>query len=92
MVTQTIATARATGVRDQLLVRGDSAYGTRSVVGACRNHGARFSVAMTRNTAIDESAWTAVKYPGAVRDPDTGEWISDAEVAEIDYTGKRAKT
>lgn len=24
-----------------------------------------------------------VRYPGAVRDPDTGEWISDAEVAEI---------
>ena len=25
-------------------------------------------------------------YPGAVRDPDTGAWISDAEVAEIAYT------
>ena len=25
-------------------------------------------------------------YPGAVRDPDTGAWISDAEVAEIPYT------
>ena len=25
-------------------------------------------------------------YPGAVRDPDTGAWISDAEVAEIGYT------
>jgi hypothetical protein len=24
-----------------------------------------------------------MRYPGAVRDPDTGEWISDAEVAEI---------
>jgi hypothetical protein len=27
-----------------------------------------------------------VRYPGAVRDPDTGAWISDAEVAEIPYT------
>jgi hypothetical protein len=27
-----------------------------------------------------------VRYPGAVRDPDTGAWISDAEVAEIAYT------
>jgi hypothetical protein len=27
-----------------------------------------------------------VSYPGAVRDPDTGDWISDAEVAEIGYT------
>ena len=27
-----------------------------------------------------------MRYPGAVIDPDTGEWISDAEVAEIPYT------
>ena len=27
-----------------------------------------------------------MRYPGAVRDPDTGAWISDAEVAEIAYT------
>jgi hypothetical protein len=37
-------------------------------------------------TAIPEYAWTPVSYPGAVRDPDTGEWISDAQVAEIRYT------
>jgi hypothetical protein len=93
MVAQAIATARAAGVSGQILVRGDSSYGTRVVVGACRGHGARFSVVMTRNTAIDraiaaidEQAWTPVKYPGAVRDPDTGDWISDAEVAEISYT------
>ena len=48
---------------------------------------------MTRNSAIDKAiaaipadAWTPVRYPGAVRDPDTGAWISDAEVAEIAYT------
>jgi hypothetical protein len=93
MVAQAIATARAAGVRGRLLVRGDSSYGTRAVVGVCRSQGARFSVVMSRNTAIDraiaaidESAWTPVKYPGAVRDPDTGDWISDAEVAEISYT------
>lgn len=27
-----------------------------------------------------------MRYPGAVRDPDTGAWISDAEVAETAYT------
>jgi hypothetical protein len=93
MVAQAIATARAAGASGQILVRGDSSYGTRAVVGACRGHGARFSVVMTRNTAIDraiaaigEDAWTPVKYPGAVRDPDTGAWISDAEVAEVPYT------
>jgi hypothetical protein len=48
---------------------------------------------MTKNTAvrkaidsIPEDGWTPVQYPGAVQDPDTGAWISDAEVAEISYT------
>ena len=93
MVAQAIATARAAGVHGQLVVRGDSSYGTRAVVGACRDHGAQFSVLISRNSAIDraidsidEQAWTPVKYPGTLRDPDTGEWISDAEVAEISYT------
>ena len=36
--------------------------------------------------AIDDDAWTPVHYPGAVEDPDTGELISDAEVAETSYT------
>ena len=93
MVAQAIGTARAAGARGQILVRGDSAYGSRAVVAACMRHGAQFSLVMTRNpaveraiAAIDESAWTPVCYPGAVRDPDTGGWISDAEVAEISDT------
>jgi Transposase DDE domain group 1 len=93
MVAATIGTARAAGARGKILVRGDSAFGNRKVVRACRRHGAQFSLVMTRNPAIDraiatieETAWTPVRYPGAVRDPDTGAWISDAEVAEIPYT------
>ena len=92
MVAQAIGTARAAGA-GQILVRGDSAYGNRKVVAACLRAGAQFSLVMTRNPAIDraiatidEAAWTPVRYPGAVRDPDTGAWISDAEVAEIAYT------
>ena len=92
MVAQAIGTARAAGASGQILVRGDSAYGNRAVVAACVRHGARFSLVMTRNAAIeraiaaiDAAAWTPVRYPGAVTDPDTGEWISDAEVAEIVY-------
>ncbi|WP_026197850.1 IS1380 family transposase [Sciscionella marina] len=93
MVAQAIATARAAGARGKILVRGDSAYGSRAVVGACQCHGAQFSVVMATNpairraiAAIDEDTWTPVAYPGAVRDPDTGGWISDAEVAEVPYT------
>jgi hypothetical protein len=87
MIAQAVATARAAGVRGQILVRGDSAYGNSTVVAACRRAGARFSLVLTKNRtvaaaidAIDEDAWTPVKYPGAVRDPDTGAWISDAEI------------
>jgi hypothetical protein len=93
MVASAIGTARDLGASGKILARGDSAYGNRKVVRACVRHGAQFSLVMTRNpaidraiNAIDETAWTPVSYPGAVRDPDTGAWISDAEVAEIPYT------
>src|SRR5882757_6863540 len=93
MVAQAIATARAAGITGQILVRGDSAYGTRAVIGAARRAGAQFSLVLTKNTAVQkaidaipEDRWTPVRYPGAVQDPDTGVWISDAEVAEISYT------
>jgi hypothetical protein len=93
MVAQAIGTVRAVSAHATILVRGDSMYGSRAVVGTCVRHGAQFSLAMTRNAAIEraiaaipEAAWTPVRYPGAVQDPDTGAWISDAEVAEITYT------
>jgi len=81
------------GASGKILVRGDSAYGNSSVIGACRRKGVEFSVVMVKNTAvqhaidtISDDAWTPVHYPGAVRDPDNGGWISDAEVAETTYT------
>ena len=94
MIAQAVATARAAGVTGQILVRGDSAYGNGVVVAACRRAGARFSLVLTKNRSVSGrdrldqpiDAWTPVKYPGAVRDPDTGAWISDAEVAEVPYT------
>jgi len=93
MIAQAVATARAAGVTGQILVRGDSAYGNSTVVAACRRAGAQFSLVLTKTRAvaaaidsIEETAWIPVNYPGAVRDPDTGAWISDAEVAETSYT------
>jgi hypothetical protein len=99
MVAQAIVTARAAGAIRKILVRGDSAYGSRPVVRACRRGKVEFSLAMTKNPAITraiasipDTAWTPVRYPGAVRDPDTGAWISDAEVAEVPYTAFAATT
>ena len=93
MVTDAIGTARAAGATGEVLVRGDSAYGSRAVVHACLAAGARFSLVLTKNPAVaraiaalGEDAWTPVHYPGAVEDPDTGELISDAEVAETEFT------
>lgn len=90
---RTARTARAAGATGEILVRGDSAYGSSAVVDACLRAGARFSVVLLKSrpvqraiASIDESAWTPVRYPGAVVDPDTGELISDAEVAEVTFT------
>jgi hypothetical protein len=52
MVAQAIATARAAGVTGEILVRCDSAYGTRAVIRACRRAGARFSLVLTKNPAV----------------------------------------
>ncbi len=99
MIAQAVATARAAGVTGQILVRGDSAYGNSTVVRACRRAGAQFSLVLTKSStvataiaSIPEDAWIPVKYPGAVRDPDTGAWISDAEVAETTYTAFTSTT
>ena len=93
MAAQAITTARAAGATGKILLRGDSAFGNRAVVRACRRAKVEFSLVMTKNPAIqraieaiDADQWTPVRYPGAVQDPDTGAWISDAEVAEIPYT------
>jgi DDE family transposase len=93
MVTEAVKTARVAGATGRILVRGDSAYGTSPVVTACRRAGVQFSFVLTKNPAvtraidaIPEDAWTPVTYPGAVVDPDTGELISDAEVAETEFT------
>ncbi|BDQ23835.1 hypothetical protein RQN9TF_31770 (plasmid) [Rhodococcus qingshengii] len=93
MVTQAIVTARMAGATGTIMVRGDSAYGNSAVVRACAKASAEFSFVLIKNPlvqrAIDSIAddeWTPVKYPGAVRGPDTGSWISDAEVAETTYT------
>jgi Transposase DDE domain group 1 len=93
MIAEAIRVARAAGATGEVLVRGDSAYGSSIVARACLNAGARFSLVLVKNRAvtraigsIGEDAWTPVKYPGAVQDPDTGDLISDAEVAEVEFT------
>jgi hypothetical protein len=94
MVTEALNTATDTGAQaHNIVVRGDSAYCAGKVVAAVVKAGAKFSFAIARNPAVDaaiggipDEQYTPVHYPGAVTDPDTGELISDAQVAEVPFT------
>jgi hypothetical protein len=94
MLAEAINTAKAAGADpEKILVRGDAAYGNGKVITAVAAAGARFSLTMIKTdpviaaiNTINDEAYTPVQYPGAVVDPDTGQLISDAQVAEVPYT------
>jgi hypothetical protein len=94
IVTEGINTAIATGADPtKILVRGDSAYCAGMVVAAVVKAGAMFSFTIAVNPAVDaaitaipDQQYTPVRYPGALTDPDTGQLISDAQVAEVPFT------
>jgi hypothetical protein len=93
-----VSTARATGCTGILVVRADSAFYSAAFTGAVRRAGAFFSVTVRMDpkvkaaiAAIPETGWTAVRYPRAVWDDQLGCWISDAEVAEVEYTAFTSK-
>ena len=93
LITEAVTTARRAGCTGQILVRADSAHYGGAVTTACRRSGAQFSITVRADVkiqaaiaAIPDTAWTPIHYPRGVVDPETGQWISDAEVAEIDYT------
>jgi hypothetical protein len=106
LLTEALGTARAAGAGGPdgtglVLVRGDSAFYCHDVIAAARRGGACFSITARMDAAvkraiasIDADAWTAIRYPQAVWDADGQCWISDAEVAEIDFTAftSRRKT
>ncbi|HEY0803885.1 MAG TPA: IS1380 family transposase [Pseudonocardiaceae bacterium] len=98
LVAESINTTRQAGVTGLIVVRADSAYYNGAFVSACRRNNAHFSVTAGMDpkirraiTGIEETSWTAIEYPNAVFDEDTGEWISDAEIAEVPYTAFAAK-
>jgi hypothetical protein len=90
---EAITTARACGAAGEIVVRADSAFYTKTVIGGCRRGGVRFSVT-TRIDAkirtacenIADDQWIDIKYPQAVWDDDSQRWISDAQIAETVYT------
>jgi hypothetical protein len=93
MITEAVSTARSAGCAGILVVRMDSAFYGAPAVWAARRAGAHFSVTVRTDpriraaiAGIGQDAWTPVRYPRAVWDDQLRCWISDAQVAEVQYT------
>ena len=92
-VADALITARKAGATGTLVLRADSAYYGHDVIAAARRQDARFSITARQDKAVrkaistmDDSIWTNIQYTNAVFDQASGQWISNAEVAEIGYT------
>jgi hypothetical protein len=93
LVADALKTSRACGASGLLIVRADSAFYGRDVVAAISRAKARFSITARQDAAVKraiaglgEDAWTAIRYPHAVFDEQLRQWVSDAEVAEVEFT------
>src|SRR6266496_5788795 len=98
LVADAITTARSAGADGMLVLRADSAYYGAEVIAAARRHHTHFSVTARKDRAVSaaiasipEDAWTTIRYPRAIFDDQLGQWVSDAEVAEIPFTAFASK-
>ena len=98
LAAEAISAARQAGCTGQIVFRIDSAYYSAKVLGAIRAAGACFSVTVRMDpkiraaiAAIPAGAWTPITYPRAIWDEDQQRLISDAEVAEVEYTAFASK-
>jgi hypothetical protein len=89
----TVRSLRPRGTAGTVLLRADSAFSGHATIGAAVATGAQVSVTVRLDRrvkaaigGIADDAWTTIEYPDAVRDPDTGRWVSRAEVAEVPFT------
>jgi hypothetical protein len=96
LVADALKTSRACGAggtKGLLVVRADSAFYGLDVVAAIVRAKARFSITARQDAAVKraiasiaEDAWTTIRYPHAVFDDQLDQWVSDAEVAETEFT------
>jgi hypothetical protein len=90
-VAEALATAKQAGATGVIVLRADSKFYTAEVVAAARRAGAQVSLTTGSNPSVDaaiaayEGEWTPIHYPNAFVDADTGELVSDAEVAQMPY-------
>jgi hypothetical protein len=90
---ETLAVVRRIAPTATIVVRGDSKFYTADVVATAARYDAFVSLTTGSNPSITttigsipETGWTAIHYPDAFTDIETGELVSDAEVAEVPYT------
>jgi hypothetical protein len=95
---EAVGTARDAGCSGIVVVRADSAFYSAAFTGAVRRAGVFFSVTVQMNphvqaaiAAIGEDAWKPIKYPRAIWDDQLRCWVSDAQVAETEYTAFTSK-
>jgi hypothetical protein len=76
-----------------VLLRADAAFYSAALVGAAGKAGAQVSITVRMDpairraiAAIDQDAWSTIRYTDAIYDEQAQAWVSRAEVAEIDYT------
>jgi hypothetical protein len=81
-----------------VLLRADSAFYGSPTISAAARAGAQVSVTVRLEptvkaaiASIGDDAWTPIEYTDAVRDRDTGTWISRAEVAEVAFVAFSSK-
>jgi hypothetical protein len=85
-VRETIGRVRRAGATGTLIFRMDAGFWSRKVIGACTDHGAEFSITVTRQPVItaaidniDEDAWVDIAYTDG----------GTAQVAEAVWDGWR---
>ena len=90
---EALSTVRAIAPTARIVVRADSKFSTAGVVATAARYDAHVSLTTGSNPSVNaaiaqipQTAWTAIHYPDAFVDTETGELVSDAEVAEIGYT------
>src|SRR3981081_1965472 len=88
LLAEALTTVRAIAPTAQIIVRADSKFYTAEVAATAARSGAAVSLTTGANPSIDaaisriaEQKWTAIHYPHAFVDVETGDLVSDAEVA-----------
>jgi hypothetical protein len=89
---EALTTVRAIAPTARIVVRADSKFYTADVAATAARYGAHVSLTTGSNPSVNaaiarvpDTGWTAIHYPNAFVDTETGELVSDAEVAEIPY-------